>query len=461
MISPDRLERYKDFVDPERTGAPYDPRQGLERLLGVLSPDPKGIVLAAMGQDWYGTNSQLQSGTLDWLNELGISPSNWPIGLTATWQYCERRDTNKEIVDGSLVQLGAVVKKAEDPLQTLYSRSVVGAELAVPLVQQAVKFVSKARQYSESQALKGKTPHQFDSMWRILGASNSRTDQRRPIGIFDTVTFLISNKGKHRLLDIANQTHISTARLTIILPFLARCGVIDYQSAVTEKDGHKRRGWSAYTLDDQGTMFELDINNLYQVVKRRIKYFSGPTAFAKIVNHIKQHPNNAFEYRSLADRLTITPKTTSLILSVLKDLKLLKRLDPNFRIGEEISPASANDLTYLFNDWVCIPANEIANTLTPLPQKSWDRREVAVYLANYDEERSNIGPQGGEEVRRLIIAILTENGDVMKRSHITDLFNNQSERELKDGSFSRQLKHLLKSGEIEQPKPGYYRLAQK
>lgn len=117
-IRTERLERYKDFVDPEHTGAPYDPRHGLERLMGILSPDPKGIALAAMDEDWYSTGNQLQSKFFQWLNELRLSSSVWPISVSETWTYYKDRSKHS-VTDGSLIELGAIVKKAEAPFTEL------------------------------------------------------------------------------------------------------------------------------------------------------------------------------------------------------------------------------------------------------------------------------------------------------------------------------------------------------
>lgn len=453
MVSPDRLERYKDFVDPQNTGESYDPRKGLERLMGVLSPDPKGIVLAAMGYEWYGTVSQLQSAVFAWLEELGLSRDLWPLTYTPTWSYCERRDNNREIVDGSLVDLGAVVKKAEDPSQVLYSRSVAGAGLAVPLVQQAVRFVSKAGEY---------VPHKFDSMWRIIGTVHSSTDQRRPLGIWDVIDFLVHNPGKNSQVHLHNETHISQDRLLKILDSLGNCGVINYISPLIEVAGHRGRGWAIYTLADQQSITDLDPGKVYQDGRAIRGHFTDRSYLTKIIDYIKEHPDSEYERVTLAEKLDISPSSAvSAILSMLTDLGLLKRPDHGFKGGKIQSLASANGLTHLFYDLVCAPAKAVADTLSSLPLRPWSRREVAIYLENYHEERSQVGIQGGEEVRRLLLEILSQEGQEMKLSYIVDLYNDQADREIKGKAIGSQLNMLLQLGEAEQPRLGYYRLVQK
>lgn len=461
MISSERLERYSDFVDPERTGTPYDPKQGLERLIGVLSPDPKGITLAAMGEEWYGSETKLQSGVFVWLRELGLPYGIWPIkARSSIWMYCQYKYENGEIEDGSLVHLGAVVKKIEqDPFQVLYSRSLAGAELAVPLVQQAVRFVSKAREYAEAQRLQGKPSPKFDSMWRILSSVSSKTDQRRPLAVWSVIDFLVHNQGKHKQIDLSNEINIPTNRLSDLLPSLGSRGIIDYTS-LTEVGGRRIKGLAVFRLVDRESVIDLDPDKIYQDIRDIRRNFYERTRVARVIDYIKKHPDD--EYRALGEQFGIDlTHHIGTVLSSLTDLRILQRLEPGFRGKVLQSSASANDLTHLFYDLVCAPAKEVADTLSPLPLKRWDRTEVAIYLQNYNEERSQIGPQGGEDARRLLLDILSQNEGEMKLSHITDLYNNQSNRELRTSSLKHQLKRLLESGKIEESKSGYYRLARK
>lgn len=462
MISPDRLERYKDFVDPDRTGALYNPRQGLERLMGILSPDTKGIVLAAMESDWYGDANQLRSRVFVWLDELGLPSGLWPITTYANWSYCILKYKG-ETVDGSLVRLGAVVKKAEqEPFRVLYSRSLAGAELAVPLVQQAVKFVSKAKEYAEAQKIQGKTPHKFDSMWRIIGAVNSSTDQRRPSAVWNVIDFLVHNHGKNRKLDLQNQLHILPNTLGSVLSSLGDCGIIDYKSPLTDIEGRKGNRWVIYRLADQQSRIDLDPNKIYSDIRSGRKNFYFPTILTKITDYIKEYPNGEYEQGVLAERLNIVyPNSVGSVLSRLAELGMLIRQEPGFRGKERVSFVSVNYLTHLFYDFVCAPVKSVADTLSPLRLGAWDREDVALYLHNYDEERSQVGLQGGVDARSLLVGILSQFGKKMKLSYIIDLYNSQVDRELKGNSLHDHLKMLVESGEIEQPRPGYYRIVNK
>lgn len=454
-ISTERLERYKDFVDPENTGASYDPRQGLERLMGILSPDPKGIVLAVMEEDWYGTGDQLGSRIFEWLDMLGLPSSIWPISNNAIWSYCERRNNKDEIIDGSLVDLGAVVKKAKDPFQTLYRRSIVGTELAVPLVQQAVRFVLKAREYAETRKMEEKPPPKFDSIWRIIGGSNSTSNQRRPVAVWDVINFLANNPGKYRKEDVADGTDLSVSRLGKILPSLGESGIIDYISPQTETEGIRGKEWAIFRLVDKH-LLALDPDQIYQQIKARKQYFHYRNYLTKVLEYIKANLDSEYESRTLGEKLKISSFEISRILSELEALDLLGRPDPGFKGRYIQSAASANGLTFLFNDLVCAPAQGIASSLSPLPLGAWNRQELVIYLQNYNQERSQVGPQGGEAARELVLEIMPEREEI-KLSYVTDLFNNRSERELKASSIRGQLKILMKLDKIEQTRPGYYR----
>lgn len=452
MISPEKLERYKDFVDPENTGTPYDPRQGLERLLGVLSPDPKGIVLSTMGEDWYGGEYQIQSRVFSWLEELGLPSSIWPLTRKANWSYVELKKDGQKI-DSSLVKLGAVVKKIEqDPFRMLYQRSLAGAELAIPLVQQAVSFVVRAREDN--------LPHKFDSMWRVIGSVSSSTDQRKPLAVWDIIDLLVNHPGKHRQVDLQDETQMSQGRVSAVLSSLGNCGIIDYTSPLTEKGGRLGRGWSTYTLVNPQFAHDLNPDNIYHTSTYKGSSFHQRAYMTKIIDYIREHPNDEYN-NALAQKLDIRSSNVSRILSLLVDLNILQRPDPSFKGSEVHSVVSANVLTNLFYEYVCALAKDISDSLSSLPLKPWLKEEVAVYLQNYSEERSHTGLEGAEEARRLLMEILSQNEGEMKLSHLTDLYNDKIETELTTGAIKTNLMKLFKLGLVEHPRLGYYRLVQK
>ncbi len=456
MIPGERLARYNDFVDPHNTGAAYDPKKGLENLIGILSPDPKGVALAAVGSEWYGQEGQLQARINAWLGELGLSSEMWPIRPHATWGYFTAKNRAGIVVDGSLVELGAVIKKAEDPSQTLYSRSLAGTELAVPLIQRAVRFVSKAREHAEVQKSKGKEPQKFDSMWKIISSLNSPTDQRRPLAVWSTIDFLANSRGEYTREEIFTKLNIAEGRIGQVLASLGNSGVINYISPLKEVAGRRGHGWANYRLVDPQALPELDVITINHQASATRKRFTNPGLLSKIVAYVTENPNIEFESGFVAAKLNVKVNRVSEALSVLVDIGFLERPRPGFKSGEIESSASANDLTLLFNDLVCAPAKNVADTLSPLTLEPWNRLEVVTYLKNYNEERRDRGSQ--DEVDRLILDILMSGGPSMKMSHITDLCNAKLEREMRPGSMGSRLKNLVRSGRLIQPNWGYYGL---
>jgi len=147
------------------------------------------------------------------------------------------------------VKIGAEVKQAHllpswgDP-RTGYIKSRAGSELAVPLLPYACDFVFRAGQSSIG--------HKFDSMWRVIGAIESKTDRRRPWAVFKVVEFLIQHLGRNRRMDLEDELagQIDGCVVSSVLNNLGNAGLIDYLSPDREIEGKKAKGWSRYKLKD-------------------------------------------------------------------------------------------------------------------------------------------------------------------------------------------------------------------
>jgi hypothetical protein len=151
-------KKYEEFIKRHSVNGKYDPEKGLEGLLSCLTPDPKSIVLLAMAEKrWYFNCNQLYRDVQNFMEENGLE-KKFPISFKSVWAYCEfKNKKNKEPVDGSLVEIGAVVKQLNiDENKYAYQISDAGIELARPLVLKAIEFVHKARN--------SKVPHRYDSM---------------------------------------------------------------------------------------------------------------------------------------------------------------------------------------------------------------------------------------------------------------------------------------------------------
>ena len=84
-------------------------------------------------------------------------------------------------------------------------------------------------------------------------------------------------------------------------------------------------------------------------------------------------------------------------------------------------------------------------------------RALVAVLENYQEERTNIGKQGGDEIRHSIFEILSDH-QPWKRSHIVQEVNRRINREVYPYSVGRYLGRFVKKKLISQPKKSYYQL---
>ena len=254
QIPQERLEKYAHFASlnsPDGRIEHYEPERGLEALLSSVTPDPKVMVLRAMARNknqYFYSASELHTAVLEELRILGLPKNLYPIKYESTWAYCEHLDEYGGKVDGSLVNIGAIIKHLNVPtpegLKTAYQISNAGVELAIPIGEAAIEFVSQA-------ANSGLT-HKYDSMWRLLNSVMSRTERRRQLAVYCVVKYLVENEGYHRLTDIAKDLEgkISFGSLSKILNSLGNIFMIDYQSAHRDRDGIRAIGWNHYFLSN-------------------------------------------------------------------------------------------------------------------------------------------------------------------------------------------------------------------
>lgn len=455
MISPEREKKYQDFVQTHSEDGVYQPRKGLGGLLSILTPDPKGIVLAGMemGEVYLSRQSPHQQ-TLSFLERLGLPKELFPLTDRADWCYCEIKREG-EVTDGSLVKIGAVVKQAilhtGEGLKFGYMKSLAGEELGGPLLPYAIEFVHRSAELPH--------PPRYNSLWKVLGAVSSPTDQRRPLITYEVIKFLIDHPQEHHEAELTEGVGSYSMRVSNVLNSLGKCGVINYRTLV-EIEGKKPRGWSKYFLQQPQALVEGD--QLYKQLKKERGVKRGvirKSNVLKVVDYIRDHPQEEYEGSSLERLLSIQPHIIGRVLSRLELMGVLGRPKPGFKAGERCTSISANECTRLFYDLICQPAWETADTLSPLPSKPWKKEQVTIFLQNYQEERTHIGPPGGKQVRATLFEILSGNGE-MKLSHISEIFNTRSDRTLKSNTLASQLQLLIRQGLLKQPRPGFYRLKQ-
>ena len=449
MISPDRLERYKDFIDRHKNSEEnYDPDLGLGGLLSILTPDAKAITLYSIPLETpFFSGRQLYGNVLHFLEGLGL-PRRFPLIRRSLWNYCYYPQLRGG--EGSFVSIGEVVREMEyqtaEGMKTAYLISSAGNDLAKPLVVNVAEWIDYAQ--------KSNIPHRFDSMWKVLGSVDSKTDNRRPLAIYRVIEHLVQNPSYQRCQDLQEvlKGEVNYTVISDILNSLGQTGIINYDSPAREIEGKRSRGWSTYSL-----VREVDYQETLDKIKRIRSSFNTPGYLKLIRDYINENPSQTYELNNLSQKLGINKNNVSYVLSLLQGIGVLKN-ESSFKGGQVQSKAKANELTRAFYDMVLLPAQETAQTLQPAHNRPLTAHLARVILGNYQNERTHIGPEGGEEVRDIILGLLTEHGE-MKLSYIKAEGNKRLDRELTGGAWRGQLRNLIERGEIEKVEKGVYRLA--
>ena len=454
QVPQERVEKYSDFTrsnSPDGVKEHYDPKRGLEALLSCITPDPKIIVLMAMAansNEYFYSKNQLYSAVRAYLRNIQVDPQAYPIQSKSTWEYCELENDVGDKVNGSLVNVGAVVKKVDIPtqsgLRTGYKISAAGIDLAVPLGLAAIEFVYKASN------LGGK--HRYDSMWRVLSTVQSTTEQRRQFAVFHVVRYLVNKRGYHSTTDIVEavkgDVNEKTARK--ILSSLGEANVIDYKPRFAES------GIITYNLAEEFQRKpEFDADTLYMKIRETNSNFTQRGALAKILGYIREYPSATYNSAKLSHQFNISNNSAATTLKALVDLEILSK--------EKSLIAKANGLTKILYDVILFPAWYTALALKPYDLRTIDAKKMEIFLDNYQLERSNIGPKGGDEVRNLIVVILEDSRgefpDGVGLVYITKQLDKRMTRKLKRKSIGHQVATLVKGGLVSTSKNRIFKLS--
>ena len=449
----DRLNKYANFVRSNSINGVYSPEKGLESLLTTLTPDLKVVVLQAMNDSVvYSTQNEIYRALLQYLSRFELASIDISVDERSPWHYLEYVDRSGRRKEGSLVQAGVVDEvtlKSSEGMKVGYSISCAGKDLAIPLGMQAMDFVYRARNSS--------IPHRFDSMWKLLGTSHSRTENKRQFAVYNIVKFLRENSGYYRTTDLAVALSDKVDLRTVgkVLDSLGESGVIGYESPTREVNGARAKGWSTYCLNGKIGDFE----NTYALMISEKPYFRERSSLFNIIQYMEENPDSELSASILVRDLSISGDVASVILMFLERLRTLRR--KNDFTSHTKTKASANDLTRMFYDTVLAPAWEAAAKLNPVPHININPEKLSLFLENYQEERTQIGQQGGQEARDVIVGILTGATDPrgLKLSQIVQEGNGKLDRRLARTSYFDQLQKLIASGVVEKTESAYYRFA--
>ncbi|MFZ8830378.1 MAG: hypothetical protein ACO2OO_02940 [Candidatus Aenigmatarchaeota archaeon] len=439
---------YEKFIEANPT-----PQSRIDAFTnGILSPDPKGLALLATDPEKAYTKKELYD---QFLNFYGLD--KLPITKDAVWAYF-KGDLSNSLRGSSLEAIGTVVKlrikKITVNYVTAYQKTDAGRDFGDPIVAIGTYVVNKLSEMNAG----------YCSLWRILGAAQvpKEIEHRRGFRVYQIIKFLAENQeSKFTQAEICDELGIGYVSASYILKHLGKAGVIYYFSSHREVEGRRQKGWAQYRLAGE-------LDDTEEIVKkaRKLKpWFSNVGDLRRVVRYIRKKPNDIFERNKLSEKLKIRPKIISHCLSILSELGYL-----SYELkGREIqSVAKANDITRILWEELFEPIERVAYSLNPNDSELRERLEyyqyhkeewkkaVKIQLEIYDRERSHIGQEGGNEIRGLILLVLSQHKEGMKASHIYEEVNKRIERKVSESEIYDQLKNLEGIGNVRKLKRGYY-----
>jgi hypothetical protein len=426
---------YEEFLK-----ANPDVKSRIEALTsGLLTPDLKGLALRAMNPTQAYTVKELYEQILDFygLDEL-------PITVEGVWQYYYRGPHHP----GSLESIGAVVrlevKKKGGKYVIAYQKTDAGRDFGDALVDIGTYVVNKVEQ----------------PLWIILGFAGSSGEYRRGYIVHEIIKLLAENpKDKFTTTQIVKELKLGYSCISSALNHLGNYKLIDYISPFREIKGERNKGWAEYKL-----IKELDEEEkIIQEAKNLKPYFSDVGYLRKVIKYINSHPHETFELNKLSKELGISPTNASKCISILFHLGYL---DSELK-GKVRSIAKANKNTIILWEELFEKIERVAYSLNPNDSefmeifeyyqahpKEW-KDAVKRQIEMYDGKKSQLGLEGGEETRRLILAVLPYYPEGKKLSQIVEEVNKRSHRKLSKSAIISQLKKFQIMGVVKLDK-GYY-----
>jgi len=428
---------------------------------GILTPDPKGITLWSMDPLRAYTQLELY---LSVCSFSGCEPETreFPLMRRSVWQYCNGKGRG-----GSLEKIGAVVKlkvkRRGNKYVTGYQKTDAGEDFGDAIVARGTYLVNR---FSERR----NKPNLY-SLWKILGgpSKSERVGHRRGYAVYKIIKLLYENEGeKLTCSEIAKEAKIATITCSHVLNDLGNVGVIDYKSPYRDIEGKRAKGWARYKVRNPSEFLRRDAEKLYQEIRKTRPWFDAKSNLMIIIDFIRQDPYREYEYNEIAKATGICPEKVSNCLSSLRELDYL---EAEFIGGKVKSIAKANEHTRDLWEILFEPIEKISYNLDPSAysgfydildyyEENEEKRVEAIkkQLEVYDKEKTHIGPRGGEEIRNLILHVLSSSGKSMKFSHIYEEVKKICSRKIESGGLVRHLKILIKSGDVKKVGKGFYKI---
>lgn len=411
---------------------------------GLLTPDPKGVVLWSMEEGVSYTVGELHQQVKEFAGD------RLPISYPAMWSYCRGNGRHPGVLEKFAFVANEMDGVVSGPFA--FEKTAAGADFGDAIAARAVW-------------LGGQLTSKYRSMLKIFGGTNRKGDAktRRGFAVYKVVKLLAEQAEQvYRAADIADLTGVSTGILTLALNSLGQAEIIDYESPQRDIDGQVATGWAQYRLVNKDLLTK-DVEELYDEY-RQDRSFSYLKAYLRsVLDYICRHPEAVYSADTLPQIVGMDRDYVSNILSFLKSRGFLESDFP----GGVKSRAKANQNTRLLWEHLLQPIEAVAHRLDPtdckgfydvldsyLSQRETRRDHLQRMLAQYQAERVN---RGTEKARDTDVVLLTLPKKAMKLSAIVERVNGVRKPHLSSDTVRYHLEGLIRAGRFERPKRGHYR----
>jgi DNA-binding IscR family transcriptional regulator len=412
---------------------------------GLLTPDPKAVVLWSMEQGVSYTIGELNRQVKEFVGD------RLPISYAAMWSYC--RGSGQW--PGALEKFGFVANETDGVASGpfAFAKTSAGADFGDAIAARALWLC-------------GKLTSKYRSMLRIFGSPqrSSTAKTRRGFAVYRVVKLLAEQPDQvYRTTDVADLTSISMDVLSLALNTMGQAGVIDYEAPQRDKNGQTTTGWAQYRLLNKDLLTK-DMDELYREFRRDRPGIYLKAYLRSVIDYIRDQPEAAYSADTLPHVVAVSSSYVSNVLSFLKRAGFL---ESDFTGGVILSRAMANQNTGLLWEHLLEPIEAVAQRLDPTDCRGFcdmlDSYEshsetrmdhVQRMLAQYQMERVH---KGLEKAQDIDTALLTLPGRVMKLSAILERVNRARESSLSSRTVCAHLDGLVRSGRFERPKKGHYK----
>lgn len=427
MTLDQRLSLYPEFAAANSPGGSYLPGLAAASLVSLITPEGKGITVAAMTPGESYNERGLYHRVGEYCREIG---EFLPISFRCVWNYVEIIRTGQRVP--GLLTRGGITVKTNQGYKVTDAR-----ELVLPIMHGAARFVSAARGRAD-----------YVSAGSIFGKNSGHARHSNISIVLGLIKYLASEPGKHGISEILDKTGIdpSSANLSLTLQNLGKAKVIAYDSRALEIDGERPRDWAEYRPADFPDRAEAR-----EMVYKAKPTFNEWSLLFKVLDYAAEHPHAVVTSHFLERRIGGSYKNISKVLAALWSAEIF---DKEYGPPEsaDSSAAEANPVTHMLYENVVGPALNTAMTLKPAGIRAGSR-ELREYIRNYSEESTTARDR--PDTKKAVLRILEESGRI-KLSAASELLKKATGRNYRSDTCQKALRRLIGEGKARSLGNGWY-----